>query len=66
MHSEIAALRVASVIFAIVALGHLLRVLNHARILIGTYEVPMGLSWLGLIIAGALCIWMWRASSMGK
>ena len=64
--TQVAALRVASVIFAIVALAHLLRVLNHARIVIGTYEVPMGLSWLGLIIAGVLCIWMWRASSTAK
>ena len=66
MNSQIAALRVASVIFAIVGVGHLLRLFNHARVTLGTYEVPMGFSWLGLIIAGALCIWMWRASSMGK
>jgi hypothetical protein len=66
MNSQATALRVASLVFALVALGHLLRLLKHAKVLIGTYDVPMGLSWAGLIIAGALCIWMWRVSSVGK
>jgi hypothetical protein len=66
MNSQVAALRVASVVFALVALGHVLRLLKHAKVLIGTYDVPMGISWAGLIVAGVLCIWMWRASATNK
>jgi hypothetical protein len=63
MNSPITGLRVASVIFGIFAIGHLLRLINHAQVTVGTHTIPMGVSWIGLIIAAILCIWMWRLSS---
>jgi hypothetical protein len=44
----------ASVIFAIVALAHLLRLFTGWPIIIDNWTVPMWLSWIGLIVAGGL------------
>ncbi len=65
MSSQATGLRVASVIFALVAIGHLWRVIVHAHVVIGTTEIPMWLSVAGLIIAGTLSIWMGRLSARG-
>jgi hypothetical protein len=63
MNSPATGLRVASVIFGIFAIGHLLRLINHAEVTVGTHTIPMGLSWVALIVAVILSIWLWRLSS---
>jgi hypothetical protein len=62
MSSQKTGLRVASVIFGIFAIGHVLRLVNQSQVTIGTHSIPMGVSWVALIIAAILCIWMWRLS----
>jgi len=47
-------LLVAGVIFAVVALLHLLRIYMGWPIVIGSWTVPMWLSWIGLVVAGGL------------
>jgi hypothetical protein len=64
MNSPRTGLRVASVMFGIFAIGHILRLINHAQVTLGTHTVPMGVSWIALIIAAILCIWMWRLSNL--
>jgi hypothetical protein len=64
MNSPTTGLRVASVIFGIFALGHVLRLINHAPVAVGTHTIPMGVSWIALIVAAILCIWMWRLSNL--
>jgi len=64
MNSPTIGLRVASIIFGIFAIGHLLRLISHAQVTVGSHTIPMGLSWVALIVAAILCIWMWRLSSM--
>ena len=44
----------AGVIFAVVALFHLVRIYMGWPVIIGDWSVPMWLSWIGLIIAGGL------------
>jgi hypothetical protein len=63
MNSQKTGLRVASIIFAIFAIGHLLRLINQIPVQVGSHQVPMGVSWVALIIAGVLCIWLWRLAS---
>jgi hypothetical protein len=63
MNSPRTGLRVASVLFAVFALGHLLRLINHAHVTVGTLTIPMGLSWIALIVAAFLCVWFWRLAS---
>jgi hypothetical protein len=64
MSSPRTGLRVASIIFGIFAIGHLLRLINHAQVTIGTLTIPMGVSWIALIVAAILCIWLWRLASL--
>ena len=45
---------VASVIFVLVALLHLLRIYMGWPIVIGSWTVPMWVSWIGLVVAGIL------------
>ena len=45
---------VASVIFALVALLHLSRIYMGWPVVIGSWSVPMWLSWIGLVVAGGL------------
>jgi uncharacterized membrane protein YecN with MAPEG domain len=64
MNSPTTGLRVASIIFGIFAIGHILRLINHAQVTVGNHTIPMGLSWVALIVAAILCIWMWRLSNL--
>jgi hypothetical protein len=48
---------VSALIFAVVAIVHLIRILRGWAVHIGPYTVPMSLSWIGLIIAALLAIW---------
>jgi 4-hydroxybenzoate polyprenyltransferase len=63
MNSPKTGLRVASVFFGIFAIAHLLRLINHAQVTLGTLTIPMSLSWIALIVALILCVWLWRLSS---
>jgi hypothetical protein len=45
---------VASVIFVLVALLHLLRIYMGWPIVIGSWTVPMWVSWAGFVVAGSL------------
>jgi hypothetical protein len=63
MSSPKTGLRVASVFFGIFAIGHLLRLINQAQVTVGTLTIPMGLSWIALIVALILCVWFWRLSN---
>jgi len=55
MTSQQTGLRVASIIFGLFAIGHLLRLIMHAQVTVGTCAIPMGVSWVALIIAAVLC-----------
>jgi len=56
-------LRVASVFFGIFAIGHLLRLINQVQVNVGTLTIPMGVSWIALVVAAILCVWLWRLAS---
>lgn len=51
---------VSGALFALVAIAHLLRIAFGLAIQIDNYAVPMGPSWIGLIVPGALAIWAFR------
>ena len=63
MSSQASGLRVASVIFALFAIGHAVRLVKQAQVTVGTYQIPMWISVVALIIAAILSTWMWRLSS---
>lgn len=51
---------VSALIFALAAILHLLRLVNHWSFQIGTIVFPFWGSWLGLAIGLALSIWAFR------
>jgi uncharacterized membrane protein YecN with MAPEG domain len=63
MNSPKTGLRVASILFGIFAIAHVVRLVDHAKVTVGTHTIPMGLSWIALIVAAILCIWFWRLAS---
>jgi len=63
MNSARTGLRVARVIFAIFAIGHVVRLINSAEVTVGTLTIPMGVSWIALTVAVVLCVWLWRLAS---
>ena len=59
-HKEYCA--VSGVLFALVALAHLLRIAYGMDVQIDDYSVPMFVSWIGFIVPGALAVWAFRTS----
>ena len=47
---------VAGVIFAVVALFHLVRIFAEWPVFIGDWSVPKSVSWVALIVAGGLAL----------
>ena len=62
MSRQTLGLRVAGVVFGIVAAGHLLRLVTRVEIVIAGWEMPLEVNALGVLIAGGFCIWLWRLS----
>jgi len=48
---------VSGAIFFLVAVFHLLRLVYHWPIVVGTYEVPHVLSYVGFPASTAYCVW---------
>ena len=48
---------VSALIFAVVAIAHLVRILRGWAVHVGPHAVPMSVSWIGLVIAALLAIW---------
>ena len=52
---------ITALIFAIVALAHIVRIMNRWAVQIGPLSVSMSVSWVGFGVAGLLAIWGWSA-----
>ncbi len=65
MNSPAVGLRVASVFFGLVCLGHLARLLLQLEVTVAGYHVPVWFSGPAVIMTAILCVWLWRLSSPG-
>ena len=63
MTSQQRGLRVASVIFGIFAVGHIIRLVTKAEVTIGGSDIGLWLSVVAVFVGGALSIWLWRLSA---
>lgn len=52
--SERTLLWVAGILFALIALGHLSRLAFDVHVLLGDFQIPMWVSWVGILITGYL------------
>ena len=48
---------VSALIFAVVAIAHVLRLVNRWTVAIGPYNVSTNVSWAALVISALLAIW---------
>ena len=53
---------ISGVLFALVAIAHLLRILYGLPIQVDDYAVPMLVSWVGLVVPAGLAFWAFRIS----
>ena len=60
MNSQTTGLRVASVVFGLMAIAQLVRLLIRPEVLVAGYSMPLWPSVLALIILGGLSVWMWK------
>ncbi|MCK9997289.1 MAG: hypothetical protein KAH56_13520 [Candidatus Krumholzibacteria bacterium] len=49
---------ISGLIFGVVCLGHLLRIVFSWPLVIGALDVPMAVSWMGMIITAGLVVWV--------
>ena len=56
---------VSGVLFSLVAIAHLLRIVNGLPILVDDYSVPMFVSWVAMLVPGVLAIWAIRLARQG-
>lgn len=57
MHNKRIFLIIAAVVFMLVALLHLLRLINGWPVMLGNCTVPMWVSWPGLVVTALLSGW---------
>ena len=48
---------VTVLIFAVVAIMHLVRIINGWSVAIGPHNIPMSASWAGLVVSALLALW---------
>jgi hypothetical protein len=51
---------VIGTIFAVVALVHLMRIINHWTLIVGPWDIPTSLSWAAVVVTAALSLWSFR------
>ena len=60
MNSQITGLRVASVVFGLMAIAQLGRLAIRPEVLVAGHPMPLWPSVLALIILGGLSLWLWK------
>ena len=48
---------ISAVIFAVVAIGHVVRILQGWQVQLGDIGVSMSVSWIALVVSAALSVW---------
>jgi hypothetical protein len=51
------------VVFAVVAVAHLLRAVQATPIQVGSWSAPVAISWAAVIVAGGLALWGFRLTA---
>ena len=51
---------IAAIIFGLMALVHVYRIMTHFQVTVGTLEIAQGVSWVALVVTGALSVGLFR------
>jgi len=57
---------VSAVVFAVVAIAHLVRAVQGMPVVVGSWQAPTAISWLAVVVAGGLALWGFRLSAGGR
>jgi len=60
MNAQMIRLRVASILFAIFAIVHVIRLLNHVQVTVGSQVIPVWASAPIAAVAALLSLWFWK------
>ena len=60
MKSQITGLRVASLVFGLMAIAQLARIVIRPEVLVAGHSMPLWPSVLAFIILGGLSFWLWK------
>ncbi len=52
---------VSGSVFGLMAVGHLVRAVMQVPAQLGSTVIPVWISWIGAVAAGALCVWACRS-----
>ena len=63
MKAQTTGLRVAAIVFALIALAQLLRFVMRLDVVVASNVIPLWPSAVAVIIAGGLSIWLWWLAS---
>lgn len=63
MNSPALGLRVASVIFGLMGLGHLIRIIVCVGLQVGSCYIGRLWSAVAVIVLAVLCVWLWMLAS---
>ena len=55
-------LMISGSIFGVVAVLHVLRLVNHWPFQLGPWALPLWASWFGVVVSASLCLWAFRLS----
>lgn len=55
------AVTVAAVLFSVIAALHLWRSIAGWPAVINNVTIPLPLSWLAVIVAGGMAVWLWKS-----
>ena len=47
----------SALFFAVVAIAHVVRLVNRWTVVIGPYNVSMNVSWVALVVSALIAIW---------
>ena len=53
---------ISGVVFGLIALGHGIRAALQVPVQLGSTSIPNWVSWVAVVVAGALCVWAFRSS----
>jgi len=53
---------ISGVVFGLIALGHGVRAALQVPATLGSTPIPIWVSWVAVVLAGALCVWAFRSS----
>ncbi len=52
----------AIIVFTIIVIGHLLRLVNGTQLVVGSTNIPMWLSYPGVVVPGLIAFLLWKES----